>query len=164
MIKTPWLSEEELISLKKCEDALERMYNSGRFLYTLDYLLSECGYTPFKLFYEFGNSVNGSKMTLSDYAVEIYNHFSLKADSEILREKLICDMLSCSSALRIPDVLKRKDKDYKKLKKHFVEFSGKYNKIAVLYKSGKVFVVDQNGKKDLHGRFSGEFYNLDDFE
>ncbi|MBP3560299.1 MAG: B12-binding domain-containing radical SAM protein [Clostridia bacterium] len=164
VIKTPWLSEDELKSLKRCEDALERMYNSGRFLYTLDYLLNDCGYTPFRLFYEFGNSVKGSKMSLSDYAVEIYNHFAEKSDSEILREKLICDMLSCSSALQIPDVLKRKDKDYKKLKKHFVEFSGKYNKIAVLYKSGKVFVVDQNGKKDLHGRFVGEFYNLNDFE
>ena len=161
--KTPWLSEDELNGLKKCEDALERMYNSGRFLYTLDYLLNDCGYTPFKLFYEFGNSVNGTKMSLSEYAIEIYNYFAEKSNSEILREKLICDLLSCSSALQIPELLKRKDKDYKKIKKYFAQIEGNYYKVAVLYNAGKVFVVDQNGEKDLHGRYLGEFYNLSDF-
>ncbi len=162
--KTPWLSEDELEGLKKCEDALERMYNSGRFLYTTDYLLNNCGYTPFKLFYEFGNSVNGAKMSLSEYAMEIYNYFAEKTDGEILREKMICDLLSCSSALQIPEILKRKDKDYKKIKKYFAGIKDKYYKVAILYNTGKVFVVDQNGKKDLYGRYVGDFYNLTDFE
>ena len=34
------LLSEEIKKLKKCEDALERLYNSGRFLFTLDYLIS----------------------------------------------------------------------------------------------------------------------------
>lgn len=164
VIKTPWLTEEELNGLKKCEDALERMYNSGRFLYTLEYLLNDCSYTPFKLFYEFGSFLNGTKMSLSDYAIGIYNYFAEKADSEILREKLICDLLSCSSALQIPDALKRKDKYYKKIKKHFAKIDGKHYKVAVLCKAGKVFAVDQNSEKNLHGRYAGEFYNLSDFE
>lgn len=162
--KTPWLSELELNGLKKCEDALERMYNSGRFLYTIEYLLNGCGYTPFELFYEFGNSVNGAKISLSEYAVKIYNYFADKTDCEILREKLICDLLSCSSALQIPEVLKRKDKDYKKIKKHFAGVKDKYYKVAVLYNEGMVFAVDQKGEKDLHGRYAGEFYKLSDFE
>ena len=164
VISTPWLTENELNGLKRCEDALERMYNSGRFLYTLDYLMSDCGYTPFKLFYELGNSVNGAKKSLSEYSIEIYNHFAKNTDSEILREKLICDLLSCSSALQIPDILKRKDKDYKKIKKHFAQIVSKHYKVAVLYKERKVFAVDQNGEKDLHGRYVGEFYSLSDFE
>ena len=36
--KTPWLSEEEIEKISLCEDALERIYNSGRFLKTLEFL------------------------------------------------------------------------------------------------------------------------------
>ncbi|MGN1315628.1 MAG: DUF4080 domain-containing protein [Acutalibacteraceae bacterium] len=161
--ETPWLSNEEIKSLKKCEDALERMYNSGRFLFTLDYLLTECGFTPFKLFFEFGNAVDGNKMSLSDYATQIYCYFKEFADEERLRETLVCDLLSCSSALQIPDILKRKDPLYKKVKKHFAENTGELNKIAILYKSQQVFVVNQRSEKDFNGRYKGMFYDLKEF-
>jgi hypothetical protein len=158
--KTPWLSEEDIIKLKRCEDALERLYNSGRFLYTLNYLLNECGYTPFKLLFDFGNTVNGNKMSLSDYAVEVYNYFCNYSDREILREKIVCDLLSCASALQIPEVLKRKDKEYRVIKKYFASKDNEHNKVAILSYSNMVFVVNQKGEKDLHGRFKGEFYSL----
>lgn len=160
---TPWLSSEEIVMLKKCEDALERMYNSGRFLFTLDYLLDECGFTPFRLFMDFGNEINGSKMNLSDYAVHIYYYFKEFADSERLREALICDLLSCSSALQIPEILKRKDPLYKKVKKYFTTDKDALNKVAILYKTGRVFVVNQRSQKDFSGRYEGTFYNLKDF-
>lgn len=160
---TPWLSSEEIVMLKKCEDALERMYNSGRFLFTLDYLLAECGFTPFRLFMNFGNEIDGSKMNLSDYAVHIYYYFKEFADPERLREALICDLLSCSSALQIPEILKRKDPLYKKVKKHFTTDKDALNKVAILYKSEKVFVVNQRSQKDSSGRYEGRFYNLKDF-
>ncbi len=160
---TPWLTEEEIKGLKKCEDALERMHNSGRFLFTLDYLLTECGFTPFKLFFEFGNAVDGNKMSLSDYATHIYRYFKEFTNEERLRETLVCDLLSCSSALQIPDFLKRKDPLYKKVKKHFAENSKELNKIAILYKTQQVFVVNQRGEKDFNGRYKGEFYDLKEF-
>lgn len=160
---TPWLSSEEIVMLKKCEDALERMYNSGRFLFTLDYLLAECGFTPFRLFMNFGNEIDGSKMNLSDYAVHIYYYFKEFADSERLREALICDLLSCSSALQIPEMFKRKDPLYKKVKKHFTTDKNALNKVAILYKSEKIFVVNQRSQKDFSGRYEGRFYDLKDF-
>lgn len=160
---TPWLSKVEIKKLKRCEDALERMYNSGRFLFTLDYLLTECNFTPFKLFMDFGNAVDGNKMNLSDYALHIYYYFKDFADSERLRETLICDLLSCSSALQIPELLKRKDPLYKKIKKHFAENSDELNKIAILYKSKKVFVVNQRSEKDFSGRYESKFYDLENF-
>lgn len=161
--ETPWLSNKEIKSLKKCEDALERMYNSGRFLFTLDYLLTECGFTPFKLFFGFGNAVDGNKMSLSDYATHIYCYFKEFADEERLRETLVCDLLSCSSALQIPDILKRKSPLYKKVKKHFSENTQELNKIAILFKSQQVFVVNQRSEKDFNGRYEGEFYDLKEF-
>ncbi len=161
---TPWLSNDEILKLKKCEDALERMYNSGRFLFTLDYLLDECGYTPFKLFMDFGNEIDGNKMSLSDYAIHIYYYFKEFADPERLRETLICDLLSSSSALQIPEIFKRKnDPLYKKVKKHFTEDKNALNKIAILYKTKKVFVVNQWSKKDFNGRYESAFYDLENF-
>lgn len=160
---TPWLSEKEIRELKRCEDALDRMYNSGRFIFTLEYLLAECGFTPFKLFYSFGNAVDGSRMSLSDYAMHIYSYFEPFSDSERLREVLLCDLLCCSSALQIPESLKRKHPQYKKIKNSFSGKPGEMNKIAILSKSRKVFVVNQKSKKDFTGRYEYKFFNLDEF-
>ncbi len=161
---TPWLSEDDIKKLKYCEDALDRLYNSGRFIYTLDYLIKDCGYTPFKLFYEFGNTVVVDKISLSDYTKKIYSFFEGKVDSELLREALICDLLSCSSALQIPDFLKRQDPQYKQIKKHFVDGCSDQIKIAILYKSGRVFAVNQSKPKSYNGRYKGVFYSLDEFK
>ena len=86
---TPWLSADELRMLKNCEDAVDRLYNSGRFLLTLEYLADEVGISPFDIFNDFGNCVNGNKMRLSDYSEMLYDFFSSKCDKEILREKIL---------------------------------------------------------------------------
>ena len=159
--ETPWLSEGEMVSLKKCEDALERLYNSGRFLMTLEYLIDEVGFEPFKLFYEFGNFVDGNKMNLSDYALKVYEFFSDKCERDILIEKLHCDLLSCSSALQIPDVFKTKHPLYRRAKSHFTNNTSDKIKVAILGKSEKIFVVNQSGEKDFNGRYPSEFYWFD---
>ncbi len=158
---TPWLSADEITMLKKCEDAVDRLYNSGRFLFTLDYLIKNVGIKPFDLFNEFGNSVNGSKMRLSEYAEKVYEFFSDKCDKEILREKIFCDLLCCSSSVQIPEVLKIKDPLYKQIKKHFIENVDNGIKIAILYSENKVFAVNQSKGKNLHNRYEGEFYDID---
>ncbi len=160
--KTPWLTETEIKKLKKTEDALERLYNSGRFLFTLEYLLKNTSFTPFKLFYEFGNEIDGTKMNLSDYSVHIYEFFKKYCDEELLRENIVCDLLSCSSALQIPLVFKVRDANYKKIKKEITK-KNPHKKIALLYKTNRVFVADTSSKKDFFGRFKSEFLNLDDF-
>ncbi len=159
---TPWLSSQEIIMLKNCEDALDRLYNSGRFLLTLDYLSEKVGIKPFDVFNGFGNSVNGSKMRLCNYAENLYNYFSNKCDKEILREKILCDLLCCSSSVQIPDVLKIKDPLYKKVKKYFMEKADKNIKIAILYSENKVFAVNQSEEKNLHNRYEGRTYDIDE--
>ncbi len=161
--ETPWLTAEEIGSLKNCEDALERLYNSGRFLFTLDYLIDECGFEPFRVFFDFGNTINGCKMNLSDYALHLFDYFkkSEEVNENTLREYILCDLLSCSSALQIPNELKIKDPLYKRVKKHFINNSSKMIKVALLHTKNKIFVVNQNGKKDLYGRFPYTFYDMD---
>ncbi len=159
---TPWLSGDDIKMLKNCEDAVDRLYNSGRFLYTLNYLIDDVRISAFDVFNDFGNAVNGNKKTLSDYAENLYNFFCDKCDKEILREKILCDLLSCSSSVQIPEIFKRKDPLYKKIKKHFIENVDKNIKIAILYKSNQVFAVNQTKEKNLHNRYEGRFYNIND--
>ncbi len=159
---TPWLSADEIKTLKSCEDAVDRLYNSGRFLLTLDYLTEEIGIEPFELFYAFGNSVSGNKMRLSDYAEELYKFFCDRCDRGVLREKILCDLLCCSSSVQIPEALKIKDPLYKRIKKHFIENVDKNIKIAILYSSGQVFAVNQGKAKNLHNRYEGRLYDIDE--
>lgn len=158
---TPWLSQEEISVLKGCEDALDRLYNSGRFLLTLDYLTEKVGITPFDVFCSFGNAVNGCGMRLSEYAEKLYSFFSDKCDKQILREKILCDLLCCSSSVQIPEILKTKDPLYKRAKKHLLENVDKNIKIAIIYSENKIFAVCQNNEKDLHNRYKGRFYDID---
>lgn len=159
---TPWLTADEIVMLKNCEDAVDRLYNSGRFIFTLDYLINEAGFAPFDVFNSFGNSVNGSKMRLSDYAEKLYEFFSDKCNKEILREKILCDLISCSSSVQIPQSLKIRDPLYKKIKKHFIENVDNSIKIAVIYSENKVYAVSQNEKKNLRNRYEGRFYDINE--
>lgn len=162
VISTPWLTSGQIDMLKKCEDAVDRLYNSGRFLFTLEYLTEETGIAPFELFCSFGSSIDGSGVTLSDYAEKLYCFFADKCDRVILREKILCDLLCCSSSVRIPEILKVKDPLYKKAKKHFLEKVDKNIKIAILYSENRVFAVNQGNKKSLHNRYEGKFYDIDE--
>lgn len=157
---TPWLTKEEIIKLKNCEDALERLYNSGRFLLTLDYLINDIGIEPFQLFFEFGNAVIGNKISLSQYAQKFYNFYKNKSDSEILREKIVCDLLSSGCEKHIPDTLKIKDPLYKKVKSSLSKTVNEKFNFAILYSENKVFVVKQNASRDLFGRRKGKLLDI----
>ncbi len=162
VISTPWLSEKEVLALKNCEDALERLYNSGRFLLTLDYLISDVGLQPFDVFFEFGNSIKGNKLSLSLYTQKLFEFFKDRCDGELLREKIVCDLLCCGAGKDIPDVLKIKDTLYKKVKKDLMQNHDKNIVFAILYKSNKIFAILPNQEKNFFGRKQGFFLDLND--
>lgn len=158
---TPWLSKEDLRALKNTEDALDRLYNSGRFLMTLDYLTEQCNIEPFELFYSFGNMINGSKMSLSQYAEHFYSFFAEKVDSILLQEYILCDLLCCSSSLQIPDSLRPKNPLYRQARYLLADIKAEKIKVAVLPKMGKIIEVNQSGKKDFDGRYPYIFHSID---
>ena len=157
---TPWLNANEILQLKNCEDALERLYNSGRFLLTLDYLINEIKIEPFDLFFEFGNAVNGNKTGLSVYVSKLYEFFKDKCNSEILREKIVCDMLQSGCEKHIPEALKIKDPLYKKAKADLSEKIGNDFSFAICYSENKIFAVTPNEPKDLFGRKKGNYFEI----
>jgi hypothetical protein len=156
VISTPVLSAKEIFSLKKCEDALERLYNSGRFLRTIDFILSSTDYTPFKLFFDFGQSVSGEGVPLYDYAAEVYQFFKSKCDPIKLRDNLVMDLISSCPSPKLPDCLKVADPLYKIAKKFLVQKYGRVN-LALLYGSDGVFWVNPKKEKDFYGRLEGNF-------
>ena len=164
VISTPWISEDEIVMLKNCEDAVDRLYNSGRFLRTLEYLIGDVGILPFDVFNSFGNSVNGNKMQLSEYAEKLYDFFEGKCNKEILREKIVVDLLCSFSSVHIPDSLKINDPLYKKAKKYFIDNVDRNIKIAILYSKKKIFAVNQHGDKNLYNRCEGKYYDIDMFD
>lgn len=155
---TPWLTKREILRLKRCEDALDRMYNSGRFLFTLDYLIKDIGFTPFDLFCKVGDRVNGNGKSLGEYALLLYQALAEECDKDILREKMVCDLLCCSSALQIPKEIKISDPRHKKVKMKLAK-SGNI-KVAILPKDGRIFAVNHAGKRDFFGRFPYEYYDI----
>ena len=157
---TPWLTTEEILKLKNCEDALERLYNSGRFLLTLDYLINEIRIEPFDLFFEFGNAVSGNKKSLSEYAQMLYDFYKDRCDGQILREKIVCDMLQSGCEKHIPDTLKIKDSLYKKVKADLSEKLGNDFAFAICYSKNKIFAVTPNEPRDLFGRKKGKYFEI----
>ena len=151
---TPWLSKSEIKTLKACEDALERLYNSGRFRFTLSYLTERI--SPFKLFCDIGENVSGERLSLTDYADAVYRYLSTRFEGEVLREKMACDMITTVSPTQLPKSLKRFDKLYSDVCKRF----DKGTKIVILYSKGEVFAVEKDAPRDLYGRQSGKIYKL----
>ena len=160
VISTPWLTASEILKLKSCEDALERLYNSGRFLLTLDYLINEIKIEPFDLFFEFGNEVCGNKLSLSLYAEKFYKFYKDKCDAQILREKIVCDMLCSGCEKHIPDRLKINDPLYKKIKIELSKQLGNNFNFTIIYSESKIFAVTPDEPKDLLGRKKGKYFEI----
>lgn len=119
IIDTPWITKKQLQYLHTVEDALQRLYNSGRFGRTLQYLLSNTGYTPFQLLGLFGEHCEKkkiSRISLDDYTELAFKFFSdmPHVDKTALRDAMVCDRLSTNRSGMLPSVLMIKDKDMEK--------------------------------------------------
>jgi hypothetical protein len=89
-----------------------------------------------------------------------YDFICDKMVDEILREKIVCDLLESGAGKDIPHCLKIKDPLYKKAKDELTEQFGKNVSFALLYKTNKVFVVTQDEKTDFFGRKKGKLFKL----
>ena len=160
--ETPWLGCDEIMSLKKTEDALDRLYNSGRFTETLGYLTDECKIEPFSLFFDFGNFLKAENMPLKKYIEAVYGYFSKFSfvDRKILRDKMVSDRLRSNSSADIPDCLKIPDRRLKLLKKHFSKENLKVG-VAILYSENTVIAVEYKNRDAVTGRYESRKYDLD---
>ncbi len=117
--ETPWLSPGDLSLLHACEDALDRLYNSGRFRRTLDYLLKATGLRPFELFCRFGefSAAKGTAgIPLDAYTSMVFEFFSVfpSVAAGELRDALVCDRLAVNASGKLPAILRIPGQNLKK--------------------------------------------------
>ncbi|MDD4699797.1 MAG: DUF4080 domain-containing protein [Oscillospiraceae bacterium] len=164
VLETPWLSSEETKKLHCVEDALERIYNSGRFRRTLNYLMGKCGYTPFELFLKFGllASEHGTqKISLNDYTALVFKYFSThkNIDKLKLRDVMVCDYLSTNASGLLPPILEIKDSEHKTVKMLLKnDFTTRQQKgvkrgLALLYSEDCAVYVDYQNKNPVTGEY-----------
>lgn len=112
ILANPWLSYPELLRLKGIEDLLERYYNSGRFIRTLEYCLSrtESAFFWFERFSRWWK-----EQGLDEFAhksKDLYRYLLRfvetaggweTAELEVLRNRLKFDLLSAERMVELPD-------------------------------------------------------------
>lgn len=111
VIDTPWISAAELSRIHAAEDALERLYNSGRFIQTVNYLLSVTKLDAFSLFLWLGEHIPTPAGTGLDAYTAALLHTVPQlpgADTKRLRDVLCLDRLATGDG-RLPACLHRPD-------------------------------------------------------
>ena len=148
VISTPWISEDELQKLHICENELERLYNSGRFPRTLEYVTRYMA--PYDLFYGFGEYLisKGEKgsIPLDKYVCLAYEYFLgiRGVDKTRLRDLMIIDRISTNNSDVIPACLKVKDDRLRKIRRAV----GKHCSVAILYSENVAVYCDYDEKKN----------------
>ncbi len=121
VISTAWTDENDLLLLHKVEDALERLCNSGRFIGTVDYVLEKTGLSPFQFFRNFGiYAAEHSEplVSLDDYTEMAFGYLSSLdgIETSVLKDRMICDRLCSNSSGKLPEMLKVKNPEIKKIR------------------------------------------------
>ena len=164
VISTHCLSEEDMQKIHFAEDAVDRLYNSGRFRKTLEYLVDECNIEPFELFETFGRFTAGkTNIPLDEYISLVYNFFGSKTDKMRLRDALVCDRLSSNPSGIIPECLKIPDNRLKRIKKHLSEnmkLCGKTS-CAILYSENRVVYCDYKHKNPVTDNYELSYMEID---
>lgn len=120
---TPWLSEEDIELLHLTEEALDRLYNSGRFNRTLDYVMKSTGLSPFRIFRDFGVLLAGRTgqeargkiggISLDNLTELAFYYFCdlPGVDGAILRDRMACDRLATNNTGWLPPILRIDESD-----------------------------------------------------
>ena len=164
VISTQWTNKAVLKELHCVEDALERLYNSGRFNITLGYLLSASGKTPFELFDGFGKWVSEKSdysISLDDYTILTYEYFSSISgiNKSVLKDMMLIDRISSNASGKIPEILKVKNNNIKKIRLS-IESEEKYKRMpgtkrgfALLESEKAAVFADYINRDKITGRY-----------
>ncbi len=160
VVSTPWLSTNDLEIISYTEDALDRVYNSGRFFNTVEYILKTTEISPFRLYHDIGKATVaydfGERVSLDGYTEFLFDFFcSIKGICRAtVRDMLVQDRLATNSSGRLPRCLRQKDNRLKKAVSYLnanaetAQYKGVKRAVALLYSEQNVCYVDyQDDKK-----------------
>jgi hypothetical protein len=108
---SPWLSAEDILTLKLAENALSHTLNKGRFLSSLGYALSATGLSPFSLLRGLGGVAPNHGTDLAKYAGQIFDFLTAQpgVDPGEQRDCMLCDWLGMVKGNNMPPFLKSPD-------------------------------------------------------
>ena len=163
VISTPWISSDELDRLRRAENELERLSNSGRFIRTLDYIFENVSITPYELFYSLALYLDerGEKgsIPLDKYTCLVYDYLSSLegTDERTLRDRMIYDRVATNNSGVIPERLKISDGMLKKAYERVREISpperGVNRTVAILYTEKRIIWCDYKERDRASGRY-----------
>jgi hypothetical protein len=161
VLSTPSLSSYDIALLKGVEDAVERIYNSGRFSETLEYF-ERSGLAPFEIFERVATALNDNQsMSFDLFAEQIFKIFSeiRCIDPKRLRDLMVCDRMRGVADGKIPDFLRREDA-FLKTAKHFLEKSTEFRRpkntkraVGLLYSENCVVWCDYTVPDKVSGHY-----------
>ena len=164
--RTPWLAPEDLHTLTLCEDALERIYNSGRFRETAAYAIAASGQTPFAFYCAVGRAAEAQALgthhvTLDAYTAFLYGALAAMPGIEKmpLRDAMVCDRLATNATGRLPAALHIADGNLEKAVKALAQnpatapLPQTRRGVALLYGAKQVCFVDYTQKNRVTGRY-----------
>ncbi len=169
VVSTPWLSSEQFKEIAFAEDALDRVYNSGRFLKTVEYILKTTEISPFGLYRAIGKATEdynfGERVSLDGYTEFLLELFcSMEGICRlVVRDVLVQDRLATNNSGRLPECLRRKDSRLKQAVSHLnanaetAQKKGVKRAVALLYSENNVCYVDYdkcNKKASFYKRYN----------
>jgi len=167
---TPFITQDELKNLHIAENELERLYNSGRFRKTLNYVLSASKLTPFELFFNFGMHVKNNRLangcSLDEYTNVAFDYFaSLDGINKMkLRDCFVCDRMAINNSGRMPDSLKSADANLKKVKRALLLLNppekGTNRCVNILYSTNEAVYCDYETQHKVSGEYELKKVNL----
>ena len=156
IISNKFISNSELMKLHSAEDALERMYNSGRFRRTAGYLTEAAIMRPFELFMYTGSRINGEKMALDEYASRLFELCSALrgVDGAKLRDVMAYDLISCINTGRLPRCLHVYDSRIKQIKPIIAKKLGhSHFGLTPLVTDGVFIAADYSSRDPVSGQY-----------
>lgn len=94
MIENKWLSQDDIHKIHLAEDMLEKYWNSGRFVKTMNYIMDKVE-SPFEFFYQLGCFYQEHQYKTIGYQLdELYYYLDSYLNNQEVHELLIQDYLS----------------------------------------------------------------------
>ncbi len=160
--QTPYLSSEDFRKLHLMENALSRLYNSGHFPDTIEWLLQQTGLSPSELFFEIGKGMEGQgALGAAELAAWLYGFAPNKFDVDggMLRDWLTLDFISKTDAAHLPPALRRSLPGGKKMlgalerSEPLRQRPGLRRSAVWLPAFGALAVVQQQSRHPVSGRY-----------
>ncbi len=165
--KTKWLNEKELATIKHIEDALDRIYNSGRFKMVVDEALKcDENLTPFDLFCQFGEkNIIPFGENLEKFSSRVLDFFSSLLGEIKTRDLMKENWLKVNSSGKLPLCLKENGTKYfvNKLDTFpaFKRVKSVKRATAVLNCTNELIFVDYKDKNPVTAEYCVQKINLE---